>query len=214
MSESFGSDFFGSDSFGSDPSGLGPGGDDCRDLGVFRVLTVCTANISRSPAAAALLSQHVGDARVQVTSAGLLPGGRSADLQTALAVSDHGADLSGHISRQVTPEILDHDGQDLVIVMARAHLRELVVNDPDLWSRVVTLKELCRYLYIRNDNSGLSLDRVLTGRKMSGLIGDDAADDLADVHGLELVHHLEMVGTVNRLTAQVAGWIKSLPLAD
>jgi len=190
------------------------GGDSPRQLGLFRVLTVCTANISRSPAAAVLLSKHVADYRVQITSAGLLPGGRGADLQTALAVSDHGADLSSHQSRQLTPEILDRDGRDLVIVMARAQLRELVVANPELWPRVVTLKELSRYLFIRNDNSGMSLDRVLIGRKMSGLIGDDPADDLADVHGLELNHHREMVGTVNRLTAQVATWIRSLPLGE
>jgi protein-tyrosine phosphatase len=180
----------------------------------FRVLTICTANISRSPAAAALLRLHLGEHPVQATSAGLLPGGRSADLQTALAVSDHGADLSDHISRQVTPELLEVEGRDLVIVMARAQLRELVVADPDLWPRVVTLKELCRYLYIRNDNAGMSLERVLVGRKMSGLIGDDPADDLADVHGLELEHHREMVATVNRLTAQVAAWIRSLAVTE
>jgi protein-tyrosine-phosphatase len=160
------------------------------------------------------LSRHSYHRLVQVTSAGLLPGGRSADLQTALAVSDQGADLSQHISRQVSTDILEHDGRDLVIVMARSHLRELVVADPSLWPRVVTLKELCRYLHARNDNSGVALARIVAGRKMSGLIGDDPADDLADVHGLELHHHREMVANVDRLTAQVAAWIGSLPLGE
>jgi protein-tyrosine-phosphatase len=148
--------------------------------------------------------------QVQVTSAGLLSGGRGADLQTALAVSDHGADLSDHISRQVTTEILNSDGRDLVIVMARSHLRELVVTEPDLWPRVVTLKEICRYLTARNDGSGVSLDRLVAGRKMSGLIGEDPSDDVADVHGMELAHHHAMVSVVDRLTMQVAAWIASL----
>jgi protein-tyrosine-phosphatase len=179
-----------------------------------RVLIVCSANISRSPAAEVLLRQHLNGHQVRVSSAGLLPGGRSADLQTALAVGDYGADLSAHVSRRLTPEILLRDGRDLVIVMCRAHLRELVVNDPSVWPRVVTLKELCRYLHRRNGGHQLSLDQLLAGRRMSLLIGDDAVDDVADVHGMALEHHREMVATVNQLTSQVARWIAGTPGAQ
>jgi protein-tyrosine-phosphatase len=182
------------------------------NLGVepLRVLIVCSANISRSPAAEALLRQQVNGLSVQVASAGLLPGGRSADLQTALAVSDYGADLSGHVSRRLTSEILSQEGRDLVIAMCRAHLRELVVNDPTVWPRVVTLKELCRYLHLRDVDRVRSLGQVLTGRRMSSMIGDDPADDVADVHGMALEHHREMVASVHRLTAEVARWLGSI----
>jgi protein-tyrosine-phosphatase len=151
--------------------------------------------------------------QVQITSAGLLAGGRTVDMQTALAVSEHGADLSGHISRQVTPEIVNSDGRDLVIVMSRAQLRELVVTDPELWPRVVTLKEICRYLHAREDGSGVSLERLVAGRKMSDLIGDDEIDDLADVHGMELAQHREMVAVVDRCTRQIAAWITRVSAA-
>jgi protein-tyrosine phosphatase len=175
--------------------------------GSIRVLFVCSANISRSAAAEALLRQHLQGFPVQVSSAGFLPGGRSADMQTALAVGDYGADLSAHISRRITAEILMRDGRDLVIAMCRSHLREIVVNDPSLWPRVVTLKELSRVVRRLKSSDVIGLDQILAGRRMSAMIGDDPVDDVADVHGMALELHREMVTNVHQLTSVVARWM-------
>ncbi len=92
--------------------------------------------------AEALLRHHLASAGVEasVSSAGLHPGGRPATQHGVACMAARGLDLSGHVSRQLARELVD--AADLVIAMAREHVREVAVLDPDALARTFTLKEL------------------------------------------------------------------------
>lgn len=157
----------------------------CKSEGV---LVLCTANVCRSPAAAALLSQRLAGAEpaVPVRSAGLLPGGSPALPEMRAVMGGYGADLAGHVSRTVSAS--DLAGAALVIAMAREHLRHAVVLAPQSWPVAFTLKELLR----RGERAGPRrpgetlaawLARVHDGREKRALLGASPDDDVADPAG-------------------------------
>ncbi len=80
------------------------------------------------------------DARV--SSAGLYEGGQPATDHGVTTMAERGLDLTAHRSRQVDDTMLAH--ADLVIGMAREHVREAAVLAPDALARTFTLKELVR----------------------------------------------------------------------
>lgn len=111
------------------------------------VLVVCTANICRSPMAAALLrswvdhhAPHVAD-ELRITSAGVHARDGHAATPHMVAIADRwGLDLDGHRSRH-----LDVDravGADLVITMEAAHRDAVARLASGLGSRTFTLREL------------------------------------------------------------------------
>ena len=121
-----------------------------------------------------------------VSSAGLFRGGVPASPGSITAMARRGLDLDHHRSRTVTEELLG--GSDLVLGMARLHVREAVVAVPDVWPRAFTLKELVR----RGAATGPRppeqpleawLAAVGEGRRRGDLIGDDPEDDVADPVG-------------------------------
>lgn len=88
-----------------------------------RVLTVCSGNICRSPMAEGLLRARLGPAR-RVASAGLQAVvGRPADPEAVALLRERGIDISSHVARQLTPELLAEF--DLVLVMEDAQRVEL-----------------------------------------------------------------------------------------
>ncbi len=90
------------------------------------------------------MRHHMEQAGVPATvsSAGLHPGGRPATDHGIAAMADRGFDLVGHRSRQLDADLLE--GADVVIAMAREHVREVAVLDQDALRRTFTLKELVR----------------------------------------------------------------------
>src|ERR1700676_890334 len=89
---------------------------------LVQVLFVCTANMCRSPMAAALFGRLVpveaDDAleEVSVVSAGLLQGGYASPPEVVTVMAEMGIDLSGHSSRQLSPDLVV--AADLVLCMA------------------------------------------------------------------------------------------------
>jgi protein-tyrosine phosphatase len=123
---------------------------------------------------------------VTVASAGFLDGGVAPPPEAVAAVAPFGVDTSAHRSRRCTAA--DVDGADVVLGMARSHVREAVVLDAAAWSRAFTLKELVR----RGDGFGprradVELDRWLgrlaEGRQRSDVLGSSDTDDVADPIG-------------------------------
>ena len=98
----------------------------------LRILTVCTANVCRSPVAERLLAQHLAEAGVdaEVRSVGTHRGRLGMHRDTLAAAAGVGVDASDHVSRPLTGAAVRDEGADLVIGMTREHLREIVAMEP------------------------------------------------------------------------------------
>ena len=121
-----------------------------------------------------------------VASAGLLQSGQPASAHGVDILRGRGLDMTAHRSRSMSRDILS--SSDLILGMAREHVREAVVLDPALWRRTFTLKELVRRgeaVGPRRADESLAdwLERVGQGRRIAELTGSSHADDVADPIG-------------------------------
>jgi protein-tyrosine phosphatase len=155
---------------------------------VTAVLFVCTGNICRSSTAAALLTLRVTgrDEPVTVASAGTLDLDQPSPEEVIAAAADLGADVTTHRSHRFTPG--DLVASDLVIGMAREHLREIVLTSPPVWPRTFTLLELIRRGHALGRRGRLEtlsdwLARVHEGRRHADLLGNSEEDDIPDPMG-------------------------------
>jgi protein-tyrosine phosphatase len=149
---------------------------------------LCTGNTCRSPMAAALLAARLEQAGLDahVHSAGMLFDGEPAADFAVSVMADRNIDTTGHRARRMSGELLSR--ADLVVGMARRHVREAVAARPDTWPRAFTLKELVRRGEERGPRPpGQSLGDWLAvlhaGRRLPDLLGDSEADDVADPIG-------------------------------
>ena len=141
-----------------------------------------------------------------VHSAGLRLTGEPASANGVEVLAERGLDLSGHRSRIVNAELLRDT--DLVLAMAREHLREAVLTLPDVWTHAFTLKELVRRGEAIGPRApGESLDAWLArangGRQRADLLGSSPDDDVPDPIGAGRSAYErtadELTGLVDRL---------------
>lgn len=121
-----------------------------------------------------------------VSSAGRLYEGEEASESGVEAMAERGLDLSGHRSRVLTPALLA--GVDLVLGMAREHVRDAVALDRAALARTFTLKELVRrgeLVGARQADETLAgwLEVVAEGRAARDLLGTSVLDDVDDPIG-------------------------------
>jgi protein-tyrosine phosphatase len=123
---------------------------------------------------------------VRVGSAGLLSGGSPPTEPAIEAMAKVGLDISGHVSRQVSPWLIDET--DLVITMTRQHLIELTLMAPEAWPRMFQIRELVRRAESvgpRGPEEPLAdwLAAVGEDRTRSGILATSLSDDIADPVG-------------------------------
>jgi len=135
-----------------------------------------------------LLRQRLGDLGVdaRVTSAGVLRAGQPASAHGIDLLRARGLDMTAHRSTQLSRDVLS--SAELIVGMAREHVREAAVLAPALWPRTFTLKELVRRgeaVGPRRTDEPLAdwLVRVGQGRKIADLSGSSPTDDIADPIG-------------------------------
>jgi len=152
------------------------------------VLVVCTANVCRSPMAQGFLAVELAARHVEaaVRSAGTVPGPERPPPGAVAAMAAWGIDTSGHRARPLEDHLLEE--ADLVLGMARAHVREAVVRLPAVFSKTFTLKELVRRAGAvgpRRPQEPVDawLARVGTGRRRQVIVGRSDDDDVADPIG-------------------------------
>ena len=112
-------------------------------------------------------------------------GGRGQWFEFVLA--GRGLDISSHRSRTMSRQLLAE--ADLVVGMAREHVREAVLAVPDLWARAFTLKELVRRI---TGELGAKPTVVVTGGLSAlpwarDIPGVAAIDPLLTLRGLALL---------------------------
>lgn len=92
----------------------------------YRILTVCTGNICRSPMAEYALREALAQAgladRVEVTSVGTTGWevGNQIDRRAAALLEDHGIDTTFHRAREMTPQLLAD--ADLILTLDHDHV--------------------------------------------------------------------------------------------
>lgn len=151
---------------------------------------LCTANICRSPLAEALLRQRLqmfGVDDVTVSSAGFMADGRQVADGTLRVLHQRKVPIEGlTLSTRVTPEMLGRS--DLILAMARLHVREAVLLNPYVFDRTFTLKELVRLADAegaRNEEESFDdwHSRIAGDRSPADHLGDSDDDDIEDPVG-------------------------------
>ena len=148
---------------------------------------------------------HAAGIDLDVSSAGVLQGGAPATDHAVAACADRGIDISGHISRRLERNMLEE--ADLVIAMAREHLREAVVASPAAFAKTFTLRELVRRI---EANPTATLAELQAGREISDYIKGDPADDVADPVGMSRNRYEETIGDLDSLVTRVVLWLPNV----
>lgn len=128
-----------------------------------------------------------GVADVRVSSAGFLAHGQQIADGTLKVLHQRKVPIEGlTLSTRVTPEMLGRS--DLVLAMARLHVREAVMLNRYVFDRTFTLKELVRLAEAhgaRGDDEDFDdwLRRIGEGRTPADHLGESDDDDIADPIG-------------------------------
>lgn len=171
---------------------------------------MCTGNVCRSPMAAALLARRLGERGVgaRVASVGLVADGYPAPREAVAVMAARGLDTSGHRSRRMVRA--DLEAADLVVGMARVHVREAVTAWPPCWPRAFTLRELVRRGEMAGPRHGGQrvadwLASVHAGRSRSALLGDSREDDVDDPIGGSRQAYEAVAAELDDLTGRLVG---------
>ena len=160
-----------------------------------RLLVVCTANVCRSAVAERMLARELAGRRDVdghewiVRSAGTADVQAPMDRNTIAAAEAIGLDITDHVARPLTRDILNTDGADLVLTMTREHLRYVVALDQSAWSRSFTLKDLARRAATvapaTAETGGFESwrSRLAERRTAADMLKPDPCDDIVDPYG-------------------------------
>ncbi|MER5463008.1 low molecular weight phosphatase family protein [Streptomyces sp. NPDC002668] len=181
-------------------------------LARFRVLTVCTGNLYRSPIAECLLRQRLATPpeSIHVSSAGTeaVPGTSVAATAASLVVG-RDVDPSGMVTRRLTARLVE--SADLVLGAATEHREAAVRLSPvRALSRAFTLREFAR-LVRAEDAAGLVdpaarfaalVEGAATRRGAVGAAGAD--DDVSDPLGASPAEARECVTRIEESVERIA----------
>jgi protein-tyrosine phosphatase len=106
---------------------------------IRNVLYVCTGNVFRSPVAAEMTKQLLGDPNVKVESAGILEyNGNPLPKNVIELTKRHGIDISTHRPRQLNAKLVE--AADLILVFDSKQVGELTEKYPQAKSKTYTIK--------------------------------------------------------------------------
>ena len=143
-----------------------------------------------------------------VHSAGVWEPGHPASPHSVSEAGDRGLDLAGHRSRVIDPDLVE--AADLVLGLAREHVREVAGLVPAAFPRTFTIKELVRRgraLGPRRPEQPLDqwLATVGDGRQAATYLRPDPDDDVADPIGGTRGQYARTAVELEELSAALAG---------
>jgi protein-tyrosine phosphatase len=160
--------------------------------------------------AEALLSARLASlgAPVLVCSAGTAALDAPPPAAATAALAARGHDITGHRGRTV--QGADLAAADLILGMAREHVRHAVVLLPGAWPRAFTLRELVRrgqQIGPRLPGQPLAdwLTRAGYGRDHRDIVGSSTEDDVADPIGGPAEGYEITADLLDQLTGELAG---------
>ncbi len=182
--------------------------------GRVRILTVCSGNICRSPAAELLLTEALGDA-VSVASAGTIarPGLMVSPEMAQLLAEDQ---VPSYLFRSRRLDEASIVNADLVLALTREHRSRVVSLVPTALRRTYTLKEFARLAaavpaeaFVDTPRTAAERLRTLTAEAARHRRPVPAhEDDIADPYGLGLPEYQasydQIKDAVGRLRALVS----------
>jgi protein-tyrosine phosphatase len=145
-------------------------------MNTFRILTVCTGNICRSPLAEHLLRSELSGLAVTLSSAGTdALVGHAMDERAARYSAEYGGGSDAHAARQLTVEQLRES--DLILALSREHRRAIVELLPRASHTTFTLREFKRLLDTLNDDDRAEIGAAADERsRLSALVEIAAAN--------------------------------------
>ena len=141
---------------------------------------------------------------LEVSSAGSFSAGVEASGGSVRAMAARGLDIAGHRSRRLSREMVA--SADLVLCLARRHLREVVATDPSAFPRTFTLREIVRRAAAVEPPPTFDawLDALNDGRRAASLLGDHPSDDVADPMGQPDAEYEATAVVLEELVGQLA----------
>ncbi len=123
---------------------------------MVKIIAVCTANICRSPVVEAVLQDrltNLGREGWQVLSAGTwAQNGQAASRYSREILAERGLDISDHVSKVITREMLEEAA--LVLCLAEGHAEAMRAEFPDQASKIFLLTEMVGQRYSISDPYG------------------------------------------------------------
>jgi protein-tyrosine phosphatase len=123
---------------------------------MIKIISVCTANICRSPVVEAVLQDRlkaVGKSEWQVESAGTwAQNGQAASHYSQVILAERGLDISKHQSQVITREMLMEAA--LVLCLAEGHAEAMRAEFPEQASKIFLLTEMIGQRYSISDPYG------------------------------------------------------------
>jgi protein-tyrosine phosphatase len=160
-----------------------------------------------------MLRHRLGQRGIEaaVSSAGLVADGRGASDEAVQVMADLGTPILDHRSRLLSADLVA--ASDLVLGMAREHVREVALLVPTAYPRTFTLKELVRRgaeLGGRDDDESFAdwLARLHDGRSALLHLGTSPDDDVEDPIGRRPAVYERVADELSRLVDQFVdlGW--------
>ncbi|MFW7413870.1 low molecular weight phosphatase family protein [Demequina sp. SO4-18] len=179
------------------------------------VLTVCTGNICRSPAAEALLRHHLGDL-AEVSSAGtyaMTDTGIPAQMLMGLDAS--GIDARSHRSRQLTGPMARE--ADLIIAMTAEHRTRIVQEAPAVLRRTFLLDELAKAARAQAPLEGATAAERLSNvpdaiqgfrPELVGL----GVEDVPDPYGRSQESYDRAYSMIEAAVRDISAWVRGEPV--
>lgn len=175
------------------------------------IMTVCTGNICRSPAAELLLRDYLGDlATVSSTGTHAMRGhGVTAEMLVCLEAD--GIDGRGHTASQFTDRAAS--ASDLIVTMTAEHRRYAASAAPDARERTFLLEEIAAAARAGADLEGDTPAERLAEvshavRRIHPWLAHASVADVPDPYGLGQARYDQSYAMIRDAVRDIAAWVR------